>query len=64
MPVEKAKLGKTPAVKPRMSLAGQVMLGLVLGAACGVFFGEMAGWLNVVGKIFIKLLQITVIPYT
>jgi len=39
------------------------MLGLVLGVACGVFFGEMVGWLNVVGDIFIKLLQITVIPY-
>jgi Na+/H+-dicarboxylate symporter/ABC-type amino acid transport substrate-binding protein len=63
MPVKKAKSGKTPGDKPRLSLAGQVMLGLVLGAACGVFFGEMADWLNVVGNIFIKLLQITVIPY-
>jgi Na+/H+-dicarboxylate symporter/ABC-type amino acid transport substrate-binding protein len=63
MPVLRAKSGKIPGDKPRLSLAGQVMLGLVLGAACGVFFGEMTGWLNVVGNIFIKLLQITVIPY-
>jgi len=47
----------------RLSLSGQVMIGLVLGVAVGVFFGEMVSWLKVVGDIFIKLLQITVIPY-
>ena len=54
----------SPAVKPRrMSLAAKIMIGLVLGLACGLFFGEMVTWLQVVGIIFIKLLQITVIPY-
>ncbi len=53
-----------PAVKPRrVSLAAKIMIGLVLGLACGLFFGEMVTWLQVVGIIFIKLLQITVIPY-
>ncbi len=46
-----------------MSLAVKIMIGLVLGLACGLFFGEMVTWLKVVGIIFIKLLQITVIPY-
>ncbi len=48
---------------PRFSLATQVLLGLVLGVAAGVFFGEMVAFLNVVGEVFIKLLQMTVIPY-
>jgi len=49
--------------KLRLSSAGKIYLGLFLGAACGIFFGEMANWLQIVGDIFIKLLQITVIPY-
>jgi Na+/H+-dicarboxylate symporter len=47
----------------RLSLSGQVMLGLVLGVFVGIFFGEMVSWLKLVGDVFIKLLQITVIPY-
>ena len=35
----------------------------MLGIAVGIFFGEMVGWVKIVGDIFIKLLQITVIPY-
>jgi Na+/H+-dicarboxylate symporter len=39
------------------------LLGLGLGIVAGIFFGEMVGWLKVVGDIFIRLLQVTVIPY-
>ena len=46
-----------------MSLSGRIMLGLVLGAAAGLFFGEMMGALEVVGDVFIRLLQMTVLPY-
>ena len=49
--------------KPKLSSSGKIYLGLFLGAACGIFFGEMVNWLQIVGDIFIKLLQITVIPY-
>jgi len=63
MTVKKGKTAKKSTRKPRWGLSGQILLGLFLGAACGVFFGEMASWLKVVGDIFIKLLQITVIPY-
>lgn len=49
--------------KLRISLATQVMIGLVLGLATGLFLGELAAPLKWVGNAFIRLLQITVIPY-
>ena len=49
--------------KLRLSSSGKIYLGLFLGVACGIFFGEMVSWLQIVGDIFIKLLLITVIPY-
>jgi Na+/H+-dicarboxylate symporter/ABC-type amino acid transport substrate-binding protein len=60
---EKREPAKKPTKKSRWGLPRQILLSLVFGVACGVFFGEMVGWLNVIGDIFIKLLQITVIPY-
>ena len=48
---------------PKLSLSGQVLLGLVLGIATGVFFGEAAASVQVVGDAFIRLLQMTVLPY-
>lgn len=47
----------------RPSLAAQVLIGLVLGVATGVFFGELAAPLGILGQIFIGLLQMTVLPY-
>jgi proton glutamate symport protein len=44
-------------------LAERVLIGLVLGIAAGIFFGEMAAPLETVGDAFIKLLQVAVIPY-
>ena len=45
------------------SLAGQVLIGLALGAATGVVFGELAAPLGIIGRVFIGLLQMTVLPY-
>src|SRR5210317_1974401 len=45
------------------SSSSMVLLGLVLGIAVGLFFGEMVSWLKIVGDVFIRLLQITVIPF-
>ncbi|MGI9263275.1 MAG: cation:dicarboxylate symporter family transporter, partial [Gammaproteobacteria bacterium] len=41
----------------------QVLIGFVAGLAVGIFFGELAAPLSFVGKAFISLLQITIIPY-
>ncbi len=46
-----------------MSLATQVLLGFLLGVASGVFFGELIAPVGVVGDAFIRLLQMTVLPY-
>ena len=49
--------------KRRLGLAEQIMIGLVLGIAAGIFFGEKVDFLKVAGDAFIMLLQVTVIPY-
>jgi len=45
------------------ALAERVLIGLILGIAAGVFFGEVAHALRIVGDAFIMLLQVAVIPY-
>jgi len=45
--------------RKRIGLAEQVLVGLALGTLAGVFFGEMASGLKIVGDVFIGLLQIT-----
>jgi Na+/H+-dicarboxylate symporter/ABC-type amino acid transport substrate-binding protein len=47
----------------RPGLAGQVFIGLGLGVATGLFFGERAAALGIVGQAFVGLLQMTVLPY-
>src|SRR5262245_37745959 len=47
----------------RPGLAGQVFIGLGLGVATGLFFGERTAALGIVGQIFVGLLQMTVLPY-
>lgn len=49
--------------KSRLSVGTQVVLGLVLGLATGLFFGETVGFFKHIGKAFILLLQMTVLPY-
>jgi len=47
----------------RISLSSYILLSLILGAVFGLFFGEMVRPLNFIGKAFIKLLQMAVLPY-
>ena len=47
----------------RIGLSGWIFLGLALGLLCGLFFGELCTPLNLLGKVFIKLLQMAVLPY-
>jgi len=40
-----------------------VVFGFVLGICAGIFFGEMAAALNPISKIYIRLLQMAIVPY-
>lgn len=46
-----------------MSLSSQILLALVAGIASGVFFGETLAVLEVAGEVFVRLLQMTALPY-
>ena len=46
-----------------MTLSSRIFVGLLAGILVGLFFGELVADLKVFGDIFIKLLQITVLPY-
>lgn len=46
-----------------MSLSSKILFGLLAGILTGLFFGELAAPLKLVGDVFIKLLQVTVLPY-
>ena len=47
----------------RLGLTRQILLGLALGAGLGVFFGESARVLEPVAEVYIRLMQMTVLPY-
>ncbi len=46
-----------------LSLSTQIFTGLLTGVALGLFFGEMISWMKIIGDAFIRLLQMTVLPY-
>jgi Na+/H+-dicarboxylate symporter len=46
-----------------MSSSTKILIGLLAGVLVGLFFGEHAGMLKVVADGFVKLLQMTVLPY-
>ena len=46
-----------------LSLSSQILIGVVLGCCCGIFWGEKVAFISFAGDLFIKLLQITVLPY-
>lgn len=49
--------------RPVYSLSSKIFFGFGLGIVTGLFFGDMVGWLKVVGDVYINLLQMTVLPY-
>jgi Na+/H+-dicarboxylate symporter/ABC-type amino acid transport substrate-binding protein len=51
------------ASKIRFSLSTQIAIGVGLGAATGLFFGERVSGLQIVADAYVKLLQMTVLPY-
>ena len=62
-PIPETGLDQVRRRPPRRGLAERVLIGLILGIAAGIFFGEMAHALKRVGDAFIMLLQVAVIPY-
>ena len=46
-----------------MSLATKIVIALVAGIACGLFFGEYIAFIGVAGQAFVLLLQMSVLPY-
>ena len=46
-----------------MTFSRQILVGLLLGIATGVFFGERVAFVQVVADAYVKLLQMTVLPY-
>ena len=49
--------------RKRPSLFSLIVTGFVVGVASGLFFGEYTAGLQVVGDIYVGLLQMTVLPY-
>ncbi len=47
----------------RLSLSTQILLGACLGILLGLFFGERMAFMEIWGDVYVKLLQVTVLPY-
>lgn len=50
-------------IRNRLNLNGQIIVGMFLGVACGIFFGEATIVFNGLAQTFITLLKIAVLPY-
>jgi Na+/H+-dicarboxylate symporter/ABC-type amino acid transport substrate-binding protein len=49
--------------KRGISLSTQILIGLTLGIFVGLFFGEKASPLAIVGRVYIGLIQMSILPY-
>ncbi|MEI6895147.1 MAG: cation:dicarboxylase symporter family transporter [Colwellia sp.] len=47
----------------KLSPFQRVIIALLLGISTGIFVGEPAGKLEIIGNVYIRLLQMTVLPY-
>lgn len=56
-------MGNDSKAKKKLSLSSQILIAMGLGIVAGVFFGEYCAFLKIFGDAFIKLLQITILPY-
>jgi len=52
-----------PTTSSPNTLSRRILIGVVSGVATGIFFGEAAGILQPVADGFVRLLQMTVLPY-
>jgi len=49
--------------KKGISLSTQILIGLTLGLFVGLFFGDKASVLAIVGKAYVGLIQMSILPY-
>lgn len=49
--------------KKPMALSTKILIGMGIGLITGLFFGEKSAWLSYVGNGFIKIMQMTILPY-
>ena len=49
--------------KKSISLSTQILFGLTLGIFVGLFFGDKASVLAIIGKAYIGLIQMSILPY-
>jgi Na+/H+-dicarboxylate symporter len=49
--------------KRGISLSTQILIGLTLGLLAGLFFGDKASALAIIGKAYIGLIQMSILPY-
>jgi Na+/H+-dicarboxylate symporter/ABC-type amino acid transport substrate-binding protein len=47
----------------RLTLGTRILIGVLCGIAVGIFLGEESSPLEVLGKVYVGLLQMTVLPY-
>ena len=52
-----------PSPGRKLSLATKILIGLGLGVLTGLFFGELTAPLQIVSSAYLRLMQMTVIPY-
>jgi Na+/H+-dicarboxylate symporter len=50
-------------VRPKLGLSSRILIGLALGALAGLFLGEPVAALEPVADIYIRLMQMMVLPY-
>jgi Na+/H+-dicarboxylate symporter len=48
---------------PRLGLSTWILIGLCAGIVVGLMFGEYCAFLKIVGDAFIRLLQMTILPF-
>jgi L-cystine uptake protein TcyP (sodium:dicarboxylate symporter family) len=60
---QEAEIKGNKGLRLKFSLSTAILASMVLGILTGIVFGELVAFLDIVGNAFIKLLQMTILPY-
>lgn len=58
-----AEIKGKKGLRLKFSLSTAILAAMVLGILTGIVFGELVAFLDIVGSAFVKLLQMTILPY-